>query len=293
MQRKGLIIFGVLFALLFVGVALAVGIGPASLSVPPGAVAVVEDAPPGAGVITMAEFDQAMLQSAGFGGQKPPRPGEEGYEQAKSEALDGLITAIWLRGQAEAMGIVVSDKEVAKELEKSGEAKTLREAHFTLKTMYERVRGEMLVRKIEEALEKEVEKPSAAEVKAYYEEEPLTEEEPPQKKSLAEAKTGLQQIKNQEVFSRFDRAFPEAWHPRTHCARGFIVENCAEYPPFSHSALVACYEAYPKEPPEACPAPAPQFPTAQPGSVTPFKPQGEPLVQRPYPEVIEGEASGE
>lgn len=294
MRRNVLIIFGTLFALLFIGVALTLGVGSSSPSVPPGAVAIVEDASPGTGTISKAELDQAMLQAVGFGGQKrPPEPGEEGYERAKSEALNGLITAIWLRGQAEAMGIVVSDKEVARELKKSGEAKTLREAHFTRKTMYDRVRGEMLVRKIEEALEKEAEKPSAAEVKAYYEEEPLTEEEPPRKKTLAEAKTALQQIKNQEVFTRFDLAFPETWQPRTHCADGFVVENCAGYPAFAHSALTACYEADPKEPAEACPAPVPQSSTAQPGSVTPFKPEGERLVQRPYPEVIEGEAGGE
>jgi hypothetical protein len=293
-QRTALIIFGALFALLFAGVALAVGVGSASSSVPSGDVAIVEDAPPGTGTISKAELDQKMLQEAGFGEQKrPPKPGEEGYEQAKSEALDGLITAIWLRGQAEAMGIVVSDKEVAAELEKSGEAKNLREAHFTRKTMDERVRGEMLVRRIEEALEKEAEKASDAEVRAYLEEEPLTEEEPPQKKTSAEAKTALQGIKNQEVFTRFDLAFPATWHPRTHCADGFVVENCTEYPAFSHSTLTACYEADPKEPAEACPAPVPQSPTAQPGTVTPFKPKGESLVQRPYPEVIEGEAGGE
>jgi hypothetical protein len=293
-QRNALIIFGVLFALLFVGVALAVGVGSASSSVPPGDVAIIEGAPPGVGAISKAELDQAMLQAVGFSGEKePPKPGEEGYEQAKSEALGGLITAIWLRGEGEAMGIVVSDREVAAELKKSGEAKNLREANFTRKTMYERVRGEMLVRKIEEALEKEAEKASAAEVRAYLEEEPLTEEEPPRKKTFAEAKTALQQIKNQEVFTRFDLAFPATWHPRTHCADGFVVENCDGYPAFSHSALTACYEADPKEPAEACPAPVPQSATAQPGTVTPFKPKGESLVQRPYPEVIEGETGGE
>jgi hypothetical protein len=293
-HRTALIIFGVLFALLFVGVALAVGVGSASSNVPHGDVAIVEGAPPGTGTISKAELDQAMLQAVGFGEQKrPPQPGEEGYEQAKSEALNGLITAIWLRGQGEAMGIVVSDREVAAELKKSGEAKTLREANFTRKTMYERVRGEMLVRKIEEALQKEAEKASTAEVRAYLEEEPLTEEEPPQKKTFAEAKTALQGIKNQEVFTRFDLAFPATWQPRTHCAHGFLVEDCADYPAFAHSAPPACYEADPKEPAEACPAPVLQSSTAQPGTVTPFKPKGESLVQRPYPEVIEGETGGE
>jgi len=293
-QRNALILFAALFAFLFVGVALAVGVGSSSLSVPPGAVAIVEDVPPGLGTISKGEFDQAMLQAAGFTGQKrPPKPGDEGYELAKSEALVGLINAIWLQGQAEAMGIVVSNKSVAEKLKKSGEAKNLREAHFTLKTMYERVRGAILVRKIEEALEKEAEKASASEVRAYLEEEPLTEEEPPRRKTLAEAKTELQQIKNQEVFTKFDVAFPETWQARTHCADGFVVQGCAEYPAFAHSGLAACYEPDPKEPAEACPAAVPQSMTALPGSITPFKKQGVRLVQQPYPAAIEGEASGE
>jgi hypothetical protein len=293
-RRNALILFGVLFAVLFVGVALAVGVGSSSQKLPSGAAVIGEGASPGAGTITLAELNQAMLQAVGFSEQtRPPKPGEEGYELAKSEALNGLITVVWLRGKGEEMGIVVSDEEVAAELAKSGEAKNLRKAHFTRKTMYERVRGEMLVRKIEEALEKEAEKASAAETKAYLEEEPLTEEEPPRKKTFAEARSALQQIKNQEVFSAFDLAFPEMWQPRTHCAEGFVVSNCSEYPTFAHAEPAACYEADPKEPAEACPAPVPQSAKAQPGTITPFKPKGESLVQRPYPEVIEGEATGE
>lgn len=290
MHRTALIIFGGLFALLFVGVALAVGVGSASSSVPSGDVAIVEGASPGTGTISEAELDQAMLQAVGFGEQKrPPKPGEEGYEQAKSEALGGLINAIWLRGEGEAMGIVFSDKEVARELKKSGEAKSLREAHYTRKTMYERVRGEMLVREIEEALAKEAVKASTAEVRAYLEEEPLTEEVPPQEKTFAEAKAALQGILNQEIFTRFDLALPATWQPRTHCAHGFVVEDCDEYPPFAHSGPPACYEADPKEPAEACPAPVLQSSTAQPGTVTRFKPRGDSLVQRPRPEAIAGE----
>jgi SurA-like protein len=298
-ERSGLIwlvLFGGLFALLFLGLAVTVDFG--SPRIPPGAIAYVEEAPPGTGEISMAEFDQAMLQSAAIGGQKrPPEPGDEGYEQARSEALSGLITAVWLRGQAEEMGIVASDGEVSEKLAKSGEARSLRAERFTRKTMYERVRGEMLVRRIEEALEQEAEKPTAAEVRAYYEEEPLGEEESAEQKPFAEAKaevrTALQGIRNQEVFSEFDAAFPEAWQPRTHCADGFVVEQCANFPAFAHAAPPACYEANPKEPAEACPAPVPQRSAAQPGTVTPFKAGGEAFVQRPFPEVVEGEGSPE
>lgn len=291
-SRWGLLIFGGLFGLLFLVSAIEIGLG--SSRIPPGALVVVEGAAPGTETISSAELEQAMLQSAYIAGQKqPPKPGGKGYEQAKSEALDGLINAIWLRGQAREMGIVVSDREVAAQLAKTGEVQALREEGFTRKTMYERARGELLIRKTEEVLEEGVEKPSVAEAKAYYEEELLDKEGSAVKKPFANARTeaeaGLQGIKAQEVFSEFDAGFPEKWQPRTHCAAGFVVDKCAEFPPFAPATPSSCGEENPRASAEGCPAPVPQRLTAQPGSVTPFNAGGEALVQRPYPEAAEGE----
>lgn len=293
MQRVALVTFGVLFALLSVTVALAVGVGSTFPGIPRGDVAVIEDAPPGTGTITDAEFEQEMLQLAG--GKEAPRPGEEGYERMKEEAVGALINAVWLRGAAEAMGIEVSAREIADQLRQGGNGSSLRKAGYTPKTMRDRARGELLVAKIEEELAKEAVKPSAAEVRAYYEEEPLGEAGTP-KKSFAAARgevvAALRQIRDQEVFSRFDLALPRTWQPRTHCAAGFVVDSCAEYPDFAHSEASACYEADPKEPPEVCPAPVQQTPAAEPGSITPFKPRGEPRAQHPYPEAAVGETGG-
>ena len=293
MQRVALVTFGVLFAGLSVALALAVGVGSLFPGVPRGDVAVVEDAPAGIGAITEAEFEQEMLQLAG--GKQAPRPDEEGYEHLKQEALGALINAIWLRGATEAMGIEVGAREIAAQLRKGGNGRSLRKAGFTPHTMRDRARGELLVLKIEAALEKEAAKPSAAEVRSYYEEELLGEEGTPQKSFAAakdEALADLQQIRNQEVFSRFDFALPRTWQPRTHCAGGFVVDSCAEYPDFAHSEASACYEADPKEPAEVCPAPVQQTPAAEPGSITPFKPQGESRAQHPYPEASGGEIAG-
>jgi hypothetical protein len=295
-SRWSLLIFGGLFAVLFLGLAIEVGVGSPHL--PSGALVVVEGAAPGTGTISRAELEQAMLQSAFIAGQKqPPRPSEKGYEQAKSEALDGLIIAIWLRGEAEEMGIVVSGREVAAQLQKTGEAQTRREEGFTRKTTYERVRGEMLVQRIEEALADSAKKPSPAEVKIYYEEELSGGEETAAKKPFsearAEAEAELEQVRKQEVFSEFDATFPEAWQPRTHCAAGFVVDKCEEFRPFTRLASSGCGEEGPKTSAEGCPAPVPQRLAALPGSVTPFKAGGEAFVQRPYPEVVEGETSGD
>jgi hypothetical protein len=290
-QRTRLIIFGALFAVLVAGVALAVGIGSSSPDLPPGAVAIVEDAPPGTGTISKAELDQAMLQAAGFSGQDVPMAGEEDYEQMKDEAMTALIINVWLEGQAEELGVEVTGKQIAERLRKSGEASSLRKAHFTAKTIRERVKVQLDQEGIMEKLGEQAAKPTSEEIRGYYDENP-------EGRSFAEAKTeviaALEQVKQQEVFTEVDHHFPGEWQPRTHCAEGFVVEQCAGYPTFAHStSSSACNEADPKQPPEACPAPVAARIPAMPGTVRPWRPEGDRLVQRPYPEVIEGEASGE
>ncbi|MGN6815517.1 MAG: hypothetical protein ACTHK3_05465 [Solirubrobacterales bacterium] len=271
-----------LFTLLFVGVALAVGVGPSSLSLPPGEVVIVEGAPPGADTISKAELDQEMLQYATLSGlKKVPRPGDEGYEQVRDEAMNNLILNVWVEIQAEELGVKITDTQIAKGLRESGETSLFREAHFTPKTLRERMKGELVSQKIGEKLDEQLAKPSGDEIRGYYEENP-------EGKSFAEAKAeataAVEQVKQQEAFAEAGSQFRGEWQPRTHCAEGFVVERCSGYPAFAPPAsAAACYEADPKQPAEGCPAPVPARIPALPGSVRPWKPQGDPLVQRPVP----------
>jgi len=285
-QRNASIIFGVLFAFLFVGVALAVGVGSSSLSVPPGDVAIVEDVPSGTGTISKAELDQEMLQYATLNGLKEvPKPGDEGYEQVRNEAMNNLILNVWVEVQAEELGVEITARQIAKGLRESGETSIFREAHFTPKTLRQRMRAELVSQGIAEKLDERVAKPTSEEIRGYYEENP-------EGKSFAEAKAEaaatVEEMKQQEAFTEVGRHFLGEWQPRTHCAEGFVVERCSGYPAFAHPAsAAACYEADPKQPAEACPAPVSGRIPALPGTVRPWKPQGVPLVQRSYPEVFE------
>jgi SurA N-terminal domain len=261
-QRLALIFFGGFFILLFVAVGLAVGVGSSSPYLPPGAVAIVEDAPPGLGTISKAELAQEMRQQASFeGGKGVPQPGDEEYEQRRDQALNGLILAIWLQGQGEEMGIEVTDRQIAKKLQEGEEGKAFRENHYTQKTIDERVMKDLLVTLIQESLEEEV------------------------RKRLGKgASDALVEASQNEVFHEFDVGFRERWQPRTYCAEGFVIEQCGNYPAFAHSASSACYEADAEEPAEGCPAPVPSTLPALPGSVTELEPQGKQFVQRPFPE---------
>ncbi len=101
--------------------------------------------------------------------------------------------------------------------------------------------------------------------------------------------TQLTQEKEQTYFQNWVKEnFEPKWRARTHCASGFVTEQCANYKGSGHpsTASEACYEANPKLPPTECPAPVVQNTPAVPGSVTVAKPEGERLVQRPRPEAV-------
>jgi len=96
----------------------------------------------------------------------------------------------------------------------------------------------------------------------------------------------LEQQASQQTFSSFLSNWNSTWRSRTFCAEGFETERCANYPAEkqlekAREASKACYEANPKEPAEACPAPVTQVKPAKPGSVSLLEPEGKKLAQRP------------
>jgi len=148
-------------------------------------------APKGAGVISGAEFDQGMTEATSARGlKKIPKPGDEEYTGMRDEVLGGLIIDVWLEGEAEEMGIEPTDEEVAEALRKSGEESSLSESEYTQATMLERTKNSLLVESIEDALAKRSPK------------------------------------NPQKAYSEFDTRFQEKWHARTHCVKGFVVQQC-------------------------------------------------------------------
>ncbi len=381
--------------------AVAEGIGNPSVS--SGDVAVIEDAPSGLSPVSEAKFKHALLQTAAQNQEKTlPKPGEEKYEELKKKTLEELLNSIWIQGQAEAMGIAVTPKEVLAELTKLKKQafKTekqyqefLKEAHFTRADVLERVKVQMLTTQIQEQVTEEAPQPSKGEIETYYEaakstqlttpesrdirviknkdkgkveeakaalekddsvkswekvakqystdttksngglqsgvseealgeplgatvfaagqgelEGPLAEGKtytafevmkitPEKVQSLDEAKsqisTQLAEQTKQEYFQRFVRNWSARWTSRTFCGSDFMNERCANFksdgrPPESNPA---CYEANPKTPATACPAPVPQVKPAMPGTVSPLNREGQKLAQRPRPAGLKEEAA--
>jgi len=178
-QRLALILFGALFVLLFIGFAVTQGIG--SPSVPSGDVAIVKDAPGDSGNVSQEEFDRAFARQLTQGKlKKAPEVGSDKYKELQEAALGELLDQIWIEGEAEEIGLSVTDKQVEDELATikkenfpSDQAyeKFLKESKFTQEDVLDRVRLQLLSSRIQEAINNGAPKPSSEEIEAYYEAE--------------------------------------------------------------------------------------------------------------------------
>lgn len=177
MKRLALFAFAGLLVLLFVGFAIAQGIGNPSVS--SGDAAVIEDAPEGLGTITEARLRHAIDIAAAVGSVKPvPKPGDEKYDELQEAALGELLESVWIQGLAEEMGISATPKEVARELKKveTQQFKSkkqfqefLKESHYTPADVKERLTIQILTKQIQEQIQGEPTVPSSREIENYYE----------------------------------------------------------------------------------------------------------------------------
>lgn len=173
-QRLALIIFGAVFVLLFIGFAVAQGIGRES--VPSGDVALVEDVSDGN--VSEAEYKVAVVQQVSqLGLKKTPKEGSTKFEEVRKGALGELLDFIWIRGEAEELGLTATPKEIEEELEKIKEqnfptakayAEFLETSKFTQEDVEARVRLQVLSTKIQEAITAKAGEPTASEISDFY-----------------------------------------------------------------------------------------------------------------------------
>jgi hypothetical protein len=119
-QRLWLALFGALLVALFLVFAVTQGIGQPN--VPEGDVAVIEDVPDEISNISEEELDRSLAQQVANAiseGQlkKAPKAGSTREEELREAAMTELIERVWLRGEAEELGITVTAKQVENELE--------------------------------------------------------------------------------------------------------------------------------------------------------------------------------
>lgn len=104
---------------------------------------------------------------------------EQQYKSLQQEVLGYLIASAWVLGEAESLGVKVTDAEVKKELEKIRNEqftqpgqfeKFLDSTGYTVSDLLLRVKLNMLSTKIQQKITKEKHTPSQAEIEKYYKE---------------------------------------------------------------------------------------------------------------------------
>ena len=289
LQRLALLVLGALLLILFVGVAISEGIGDPSI--PSGDVALVEEAGD-SGKISQQDFAHAFqLVASQEGLEEIPKPGDSQYDELKELALTSVLEPVWIKAQAQEMGIAASDAEMAEELEKAvkerfgtkGEFDNyLKASGLTQEDVDRQTEVRVLSQEIQERLVRDAPTPGEQEVEDYYETERTTQFRTLDLRDVEEQiKSELAQ---ERVLPAFVAEYFATWTSRTFCAEDYVSRGCANFKGDGHPEIApsACYESTPKDGlPEACPAPVFQLIPAFPGSVTPGSPRGNLLPQRP------------
>lgn len=285
--------------LLFASVAIVQGLGVPS--VPPGSVAIVEGVPEELGNVTDGEFQRALVQSAAQSQIEPvPRPGDDQYDTLREAALRSIFDPIWIRGQAEEMGISVTQKEVDEALQKLRRGYKTEKAYneflkandYTTADIEGIVTTGVIGTRVQEQVSEETPPPSESEIEDYYAAAKSSRfTAPTGVRSLDDVRAQIRKRLTEQADERASNAYLQdyidRWTARTHCATGYaVVTHCANFrsdgrPPESDPA---CYEAKPEGGlPAACQAPVLQAKPAQPGTVSPLLPEGLRLAQAPRP----------
>jgi parvulin-like peptidyl-prolyl isomerase len=173
-KRLALVVFAAIFVALFAIFAVAQGIGEPS--VPSGDVAIVKGI--SEGNVSEAELKRAVVQQiASQGIKKAPGEGSKKFEELRDAALGELLNGIWVRGEAEELGIEVTDKQIETELAtiKKQNFPTpkaynefLETSKFTQDDVDVRVELQVLSQEIQERISAESKPPSSSEIAAYY-----------------------------------------------------------------------------------------------------------------------------
>jgi parvulin-like peptidyl-prolyl isomerase len=176
-----LIVFGALLVLLFLGFAIAQGLtGP---SVPSGDVAHISSVPDEFADIGEDELNRSIARLATSGeekAKKPPKPGSKKYDELQTKAMTELIEGVWIRGEAEELGISVTEKQVEDELASikkqnfptdAAYKKFLAESKFSQEEVDQLVELQIVTKEIQEQVSAQAPKPSGDQIEAYYEAE--------------------------------------------------------------------------------------------------------------------------
>ena len=174
-KRTAAIVLAALLVLVVALLAATSGFGDDSLD--SDSVAVVDGTQ-----ISKEDFDQALGQAAARQGVakncQGPGPDDPQYDTLRDEAMNDVLDAAWIRGEAELQGVEASDREVQQEFDqtKKQNFKTekeytdfLKQSCFTQEDVDQRVELQVLSTKIQDKITQDSGSVSSDDIETYYE----------------------------------------------------------------------------------------------------------------------------
>jgi SurA N-terminal domain len=207
-ERHGSIRVAVLFAVVTLSLSAGVRHAGADLGsgeLPSGTVAFVSGVPSALGTITRAELKRSIAQvSAQAGLSTPPGRADPLYKRAEEKALGELLDMVDIEGEAAERGVTVTQPEISAKLARiktsfkspAEYSKSLHEAKLTEKEVRERVKLQILIRRIEVGVIRGI-------------------------RGLTAQKAALRE---------FAREYVTRWKSRTICAPQVAIDRCADGP---------------------------------------------------------------
>jgi foldase protein PrsA len=243
-RRRGLVLFGALFVVLFAVVAIAKGLGDPSI--PSGDVMLVENAPAEIGEISKADFDHALELAVKQEGQgKVPKPGTPKYDELKEAALSSLLEFAWVRAEADEEGITPTEVEVDEELKKlKGEnfqsdaefQQFVKQSGYTPEDIDERVEYSLVTQKIQNEFRENAPDPSQSEIEDYYEAAKATQFTQPASRDIRlirnedrqEAEQALAQLEEGNTAKDWNRVAQKFSEDPATKGKGGLQQNVAD-----------------------------------------------------------------
>jgi hypothetical protein len=176
----------------------------AAPELPAGAVAVVSHTSPAASPIRTADLNKAIEQQATQHQTSVPSLGDSAYAKLAETALAELLDQAWIEGEAEELGIAVTDRQIELELGRikkqafpteASYRKFLISSKFTEEDVHKRVRLQLLSQEV-------------------------------QRHVIA----GLDKAEKERGLAEFIRDYQRRWRSRTTCTPELAIARCSNGP---------------------------------------------------------------
>jgi parvulin-like peptidyl-prolyl isomerase len=234
----------VLAVLLVGGVALAAAtVGLGKPAIPDGDVAVVDGVE--GGTVSQEDFDRGLEQAAAqLGLKEVPPPDDPQYQGLLDQAMQELLLALWVEGEAADRGITVTDEEIAEELARIKEQSFSSEKEFEQfversKFTPEDVNNQVKLTLLRDQLEAEIVpgKPSVSddEVEDFYEANIESFQQPGSRdvrvilnSSEAKAEQARQQLEADDSEANWNKVAKQLSEDQASKDRGGLLEGLVE-----------------------------------------------------------------